>query len=213
MPYMPGYSDDLNKLIKAAPNQYITLKFGEELVKHAGLKENLATNRNPDYLRRSLSYDNLSMYKKTKKKERNPNQEVFPFAEGGELDVEDVELLSLDGKPYRFGRGVANVPDGCECKTCRDTITINAHAKNAGLHLAKTYTFDDDGRVRITGTFAAFALPSDYTETERNSQGTTVKFVLNPDGFNCLQTGRPYREELERYMGKGLSGPIANSLF
>lgn len=232
----PQFIDPSDKyyqaFVKEAPNQFLSWTVSEHVAPINLIPNPAGKNRTPDFLWTAFDYASLPRYTATpqKKKKSKPSDDIQPLlfeldnfsdsdedydlAKSARRAIEDV-VTPLYGKPYIIGQnnGVANVLDGAEIKTNKDTITINAHARNVGLHWALIYTFDEEHNMSIPKTFVTFALTSDYKRCAENSEKSTVKYVLNPDIFYCLETGFEYRTELKRYYVKGFKGPTSEPLF
>lgn len=117
----------------------------------------------PDLFLGTCDYSGLSNFQR----KRTENDQVFGAC-----------LKGKDRRPVR-------VPDGLEIKTCRRQIRVDCHYPHTGLHLA--LVFDEACRFfTITDLRIAFLRSSDYRESNRNTNASTVKYSFNGSRFISL---------------------------
>lgn len=141
----------------------VVSKFLHEQHPTSGLASNGRSDY-PDLYRTALDYSGLPKF--VRKKKPTPEDEYGAATKGKE------------SRPVR-------VPDGLELKTCRDRIAVDCHYPHAGLHLVLLFTAAAKTFV-VNDLKVAFLRRTDYRESERNTESTTVNYSFNGDRFVSL---------------------------
>jgi hypothetical protein len=91
--------------------------------------------------------------------------------------------------PARRGNNPTSVPDGIEIKSNKGArIRVDCHHDHQGLHLALTFSKENDGW-RVYDVYLAYLSKFDYTRATRNTTATTEKFSFGHAPFISVTSG------------------------